>query len=292
MSSTELLGTDAAIEFGSVRFSANLSILFTDVPFLERFSRASRAGFRAVEFWWPSDVIAESLVAGARDAGTQVVLFNLDMGDPARGDRGLLSNPQQQGRFRENAIEALELAARLKCPRVHAPVGLRVRNLDRVEQLDLAQRNLAWVADRARERGIEILVEALNVYDNGPCLISTTQEATALIDAVDRDNLRLQYDVYHAQRMEGNLVETIRRLHGRIGHIQIADSPGRGEPGSGEIDYRTVLTAIDEVGYSGYIGLEYRPTTETTERSFEWLPGDGGYDNVSPDKLRLLSQLN
>jgi hydroxypyruvate isomerase len=275
-----------------VKFSANLSILFTDVPFLERFSRALKAGFRAVEFWWPSDVVAESLVEAARESGTQVVIFNLDMGDPARGDRGLLSNPQFQDRFWKNAIEALELAARLKCPRLHAPVGLRVPSLDRAEQLDFARKNLAWVADLARERGIEILVEALNVFDNGPCLITTTQEATALIDAVNRDNVRLQYDVYHAHLMEGNLVETLRRLRGRIGHIQIADSPGRGEPGTGEIDFCTVFTTIDEVGYSGHIGLEYRPTTGTTEWSFGWLPEDRCYDNVSPDKLRLFSQLN
>jgi len=267
-------------------------MLFTELPFLDRFSRASRAGFRAVEFWWPADDVVDSLVEAARESGTQVVLFNLDMGDVGRGDRGMLSNPQHQARFRENAVEALELAARLKCPRVQAPVGLRVPALDRAEQLTLAQRNLAWVADLALERGIEILVEPLNIFDNGPCLISTTQEATTLIDAVNRDNVRLQYDVYHAHRMGGNLVETLCRLRGRIGHIQIADSPGRGEPGTGEIDYRTVFMTIDEVGYSGHIGLEYRPTTETTELSFGWLPEDRPYDNVSPERLRLFSQLN
>jgi hydroxypyruvate isomerase len=275
-----------------LRFSANISILFTDVPFLERFSRASVAGFRAVEFWWPTDVAAESLIEAAHESDCQVVLFNLDAGDMAGGERGLLSNPQHQDHFQANAIEALELAARLKCPRVHAPVGLRVPALDRAKQLGLAQRNLAWVADLAHKRGIEILVEPLNPFDNGPCLITTTQEATALIDAVHRDNVRVQYDVYHAHRMEGNLVQTIRRLRGRIGHIQIADSPGRGEPGTGEIDYGTILTTIDAVGYSGYIGLEYRPTTETTERSFEWLPENRRYDNVAPDRLRLFGQLN
>ena len=262
-------------------------MLFTDAPFLERFSRASRAGFRAVEFWWPADVAAEALIEAAQASSTQVVLFNLDAGDLSGGERGLLSNPHHQDRFEENAIEALELAVRLKCPRVHAPVGLEVLALDRAEQLELAQSNLAWVADLARDRGIEILVEALNVFDNGPCLVSTTQEATALIDAANRKNVRLQYDVYHTQRMEGNVVETVRRLHERIGHIQIADSPGRGEPGTGEIDYRTLLRAVDDVGYGGYIGLEYRPTTDTTEGSFGWLPEDGRYDAVSVSTLRL-----
>lgn len=159
--------------------------------------------------------------------------------------------------------------------------------LDRAEQLELAQKNLAWVARLAGERGIEILVEALNTFDNGPCLVSTTHEATALIDAADRKNIRLQYDVYHAQRMEGNVVETVHHLSGRIGHIQIADSPGRGEPGTGEIDDRTVFKTLEAVKYSGYIGLEYRPTTETTERSFGWLPEDRRYDAVSVRTLRL-----
>lgn len=184
-------------------------------------------------------------------------------------------------------MEALELAGQLKCPRVNAPLGLQVPDVNPTEQLALAERNLAWVADQARDRGIEIVVEALNVFDNGPYLASTTAQATALIDAVNRKNLKLQYDVYHAQRMEENLVESVHRLRGRLGHIQIADSPGRGEPGSGEIDYRSVLTAIHEVGYSGYIGLEYRPTTETTERSFGWLPEDRLYDRVSLGSLRL-----
>ena len=262
-------------------------MLFTEVPFLERFSRASRAGFRAVEFWWPADVPTESLIEAALESGCQVVLFNLDAGDLAGGERGLLSNPRHQDRFEQNAIEAIELAMRLKCPRVHAPVGLEVLDLDRAEQLQLAQKNLAWVADLARDRGIEILVEALNIFDNGPCLVSTTHEATALIDAANRKNIRLQYDVYHAQRMEGNVVETVRRLSGRIAHIQIADSPGRGEPGTGEIDYRTLLRTLDDVGYPGYIGLEYRPMTDTTERSFLWLPEDRSYDNVSVSTLRL-----
>jgi len=270
-----------------MRFSANISILFTDVPFLERFSRASKAGFRAVEFWWPAGMAAESLIKASHESGCQVVLFNLDAGDLAVGERGLLSHPRYQSRFRENAIAALELAGQLKCPRVNAPLGLQVPDLNPTEQLALAQRNLGWVADLASDRGIEILVEALNVYDNGPYLASTTAQATALIDAVNRKNLKLQYDVYHGQRMEENLVESVQQLRGRLGHIQIADSPGRGEPGSGVIDYRTVLSAIDEVGYSGYIGLEYRPTTETTERSFGWLPEDHFYDKVSLSSLRL-----
>ena len=270
-----------------MRFSANISILFTDVPFLERFSRASGAGFRAVEFWWPTGVAAESLVNAAHDSGCRVVLFNLDAGDLAAGERGLLSNPRYQDRFRENAIEALELAGQLKCPRINAPLGLEVPALDPAEQLSLAQRNLAWVGDLARDRGVEILVEAINSFDNGPYLAPTMRQATALIDAVDRENLRFQYDVYHAHRMGDNVVESLRRLRGRIGHIQIADSPGRGEPGSGRIDYRAFLRTIDQLAYPGYIGLEYRPTTATTEQSFGWLPEDRNYDNVSVSTLRL-----
>jgi hydroxypyruvate isomerase len=270
-----------------MRFSANISTLFADVPFLDRFSRASTVGFRAVEFWWPAGVEAELLIEAAANTGCQVVLFNLDAGDMARGDRGLVSNPRQQDRFRENVIEALKLARQLNCPRINAPLGHRVPTMDETSQLFLAQTNLEWVADLARADGIEILVEPLNTFENGPYLVSTTRQAIALIDAVSRENVRLQYDVYHAQRMEGNLVENLRRLTGRIGHIQIADSPGRGEPGTGEINYRYVLKAIEGLGYSGYVGLEYYPTTPTTEQSLVWLPADRSYDGVSPDDLRL-----
>ncbi|HEX2172253.1 MAG TPA: TIM barrel protein, partial [Dehalococcoidia bacterium] len=138
-------------------------------------------------------------------------------------------------------------------------------------QIDLARENIAWAADRAAEAGAEVLIEAINTFDNGPVLVSTTRAATDLIAQIGRPNVRIQYDVYHMQRMEGNLVATLRNRIAEIGHIQIADSPGRGEPGTGEINYGYVLDEIDRLGYSGYVGLEYNPTTPTTEESFGWL---------------------
>ena len=165
---------------------------------------------------------------------------------------------------------ALELAQRLGCERLNALVGLDLG--DREKQLALAAENVRWAADQAAPRGIDITIEAVNTFENGPYLVHTTRQAAAFVDQVDRPNVRLQYDAYHMQRMEGNITATIAEHLDLIGHIQIADSPGRGEPGTGEINYPFVLDAIDALGYDGWIGLEYNPTTQTTEESLRWMP--------------------
>lgn len=256
-----------------MRFSANLSMLFRDAPFLERFERAARAGFDAVEFWWPREP-PDEVVAAAESAGVSVVLFNFDGGDVAAGERGLLSDPATADRFRANVPRALELAERLGCPRLNALVGKELGPGARERQLSLAVENVAWAADQAAGQGAEILIEALNTFDNGPCLISSTRSAANLIARVERPNVKLQYDAFHMQRMEGNLVATITAHLDQIAHIQIADSPGRGEPGTGEINFGFVLAAIDSLGYDGHVGLEYNPTTAVTEDSLGWLSGD------------------
>jgi hydroxypyruvate isomerase len=255
-----------------LKFCANVSILFKDAPFLERFARAAAAGFPAVEFWWPAGEALDDVEGAIRDAGLQVALFNFDAGDMAAGDRGMLSDPDRAERFRENVPVALGLARRIGCPRLNALVGLERAPAERAKQLELAAENVAWAADQAAPHGIDITIEAVNTFENGPYLLSTTRQAAAFIDAVDRPNVGLQYDAYHMQRMEGNLVATIEAFAPRIAHIQIADSPGRGEPGTGEINYPFVLDAIDALGYEGWIGLEYNPTTATTEDSLGWLP--------------------
>jgi hydroxypyruvate isomerase len=254
-----------------MRFSANLSILFKDVPFLERFGRAARAGFKGVEFWWPADSPADVETAIA-DAGVEVALFNFDAGDMPGGDRGLLSDPDRAHRFRSNVPVALELAHTVGCPRLNALVGLERSPHERAAQLELAAENVAWAADQAAPLGIEILIEAVNTFENGPYLIPTTKDALSFLDRVGRPNVRLQYDAYHMQRMEGNLTATVTEHIGRIAHIQVADSPGRGEPGTGEINYPFVLGHIEQLGYEGWIGLEYNPTTATTEESLGWMP--------------------
>ena len=270
-----------------MRFSANLSMLFREVPFLERFARAAEAGFSTVEFWWPAEQEVGEVERAIADAGLSVALFNFDAGDMPAGDRGLLSDPDRAGQFRDNVPLALDLARRLRCPRLNALVGLELPGADRAEQLGLARENVAWAADQAAPHGIEVMIEAVNTFENGPYLLPTTREAARFVEAVGRGNVKLQYDVYHMQRMEGNLVANLREFAGRIAHIQVADSPGRGEPGTGEINYPYVFRAIEQLDGFRFIGLEYNPTTDTTEASLEWLPVDRRGGDVSARDLRL-----
>ena len=238
-----------------MRFAANVSILFKEVPFLERFARARAAGLGAVEFWWPAGEDLDAVRGAVRDAGLEVALINFDAGDMPAGDRGLLSDPARDEGFRANVPVALELAPER-----------------REEQLALARDNVGWAADRAAEQGAEILIEAVNTFENGPYLISTTRQAADFVRSVGRPNVKLQYDAYHMQRMEGNLVATLREHIAGIAHVQVADSPGRGEPGTGEINFAYVLAELEALGYDGYVGLEYNPTTAATEDSLGWLP--------------------
>ena len=166
-------------------------------------------------------------------------------------------------------------------------VGHEVPGMDREEQLALARENVRFAADKAQEADVTVMVEAVNTFENGPYLLYTTEQAIEFVKRVGRDNVRIQHDLYHMQRMEGNLVANLREYIGVIGHVQIADSPGRGEPGTGEIHYPYVLAAMEDLGYSGYVGLEYNPTTEKTEESFSWLPEElrGGDVTVSDLKL-------
>jgi len=270
-----------------MRFDANISILFKEAPFRERFARAAEAGFGAVEFWWPRGEDLDAVARAVRDAGLAVALFNVDAGDMPAGDRGLVGDPARAEQFRANVPVALELAERLGCLRLNVLVGLRLPGLGREEQLELARANVAWAADRARAVGIEVVVEAVNTFENGPYLLSRTDEAAAFVRSVGRDNVKLQYDVYHMQRMEGNLVATLREYMGEIGHIQVADSPGRGQPGTGEINYPYVFRAIEELGYTGYIGLEYNPGTQTTEDSLAWLPAALRGGEIGAAQLQL-----
>ncbi|MBA2692349.1 MAG: TIM barrel protein, partial [Rubrobacter sp.] len=219
-----------------MRFDVNVSILFKEHPFLERFSVAREAGFSAVEFWWPTGENLDEVEAAVKDADLEVALFNFDAGDMASGDRGLAGDPDRYEQFRENVPVALDLASRLGCERLNALVG-HEKEGRRDEQLELARENVAWAADEAAERGVEIQVEAVNTFENGPFLLYTTKDMVEFVEGVGRENVKAQYDVYHMQRMEGNLVANMREHIGGIGHIQIADSPGRNEPGTGEINY-------------------------------------------------------
>lgn len=254
-----------------MKFDVNVSILFKERPFLERFSAARGAGFLAVEFWWPSGEDLGEVEAAIKDAGVEVALFNFDAGDMPGGDRGLAGDPERHEQFRENVPVALDLAERLGCTRLNALVG-HERPGRREEQLDLARGNVAFAAEEADKRGVEVMVEAVNTFENGPFLLYTTKDMVDFVERVGRENVKAQYDVYHMQRMEGNLVANMREHIEGIGHIQIADSPGRNEPGTGEINYEYVLSELEALGYDGYVGLEYNPSDGDTFGSLGWIP--------------------
>ena len=252
-------------------FVPNISLLWADLPLADRFERAARAGFSAVELWWPGTEAAQTLPDLAARWGLRVALLNFDAGDMRAGDRGLAADPRRREELRANVPVALEIARACGCQRLNLLAGLYQDRYPPQEQLACARDNVAWAADQAAAAGCEVMIEAVNSAENGPCLLTTTAAAAAFIAAVDRPNVRLQYDAYHMQRMEGNLTLTLDAYWPLIGHIQIADVPGRQEPGTGEINYRFVLDHIAGKGYTGAIGLEYRASTRRPEDSFSWL---------------------
>jgi hydroxypyruvate isomerase len=256
-----------------LRFDVNISFLLKEVPFLARFERAASLGFGAVEFPWPGDENLAAIEARVRETGLKVVLMNIDAGDMAHGERGFLNDPGRKEWVRARASKAIEFAKQIGCPRLNALVGnsIPVKSLE--EQFDQVRENLALIADLAATSGIEIVVEALNSFESPNYLLTNTHDTLALLSEVNRPNLKYQYDMYHMQRMEGNVIATLREHIGWIGHIQIADSPERHEPGTGEIHFPHVLTALDRLDYQGYIGLEYNPI-KSSEESFTWLPAD------------------
>jgi hydroxypyruvate isomerase len=244
-----------------VKLAANLSMMFQDLPFLDRFDAAAEAGFAGVEFMFPYDHPAEAVAARAAGCGLEIVLFNLPAGDWAAGERGLGALPDRVAEFRAGARQALDYARVLRCPRLHLMAGKAPASAERRATL---VENIVYAADLMAADGLELLLEPINTRVDIPgYFYATTAEAMAVIEAAGRPNVRLQYDIYHMQIMEGDLARTIERLLPRIGHMQLADNPGRGEPGTGEIAYPWLLRRIDELGYDGWIGCEYRPVGDT-----------------------------
>jgi hydroxypyruvate isomerase len=252
-------------------FAPNLSMLWADLPLPDRFERAARAGFGAVEMWWPGAAEAESLPALTSGWNLRLALLNFDAGDMAAGDRGLAGDPGRRPRLRANVPIALRIAQDSGCRRLNLLLGLRQERYPLAEQMACARENVAWAAGLAARAGCEIMIEAVNPADNGPCLLTTTAAAASFIREVGRPNVRLQYDVFHMQRTEGDLTTTLDAYWDLISHVQIADVPGRHEPGTGEINYRFVLDHLDRNGYQGAVGLEYRPSDGLAENSFGWL---------------------
>ncbi|MEZ4733934.1 MAG: TIM barrel protein [Caldilineaceae bacterium] len=255
----------------ALKFAANLSMLYPDRPFLDRFAAARRAGFDAVEFLFPYEFGYQAICRQLDEHGLQVVLFNISPGDYSAGDRGTLSHPHRRGEFRRTWDEALTYAHYLQSPLIHVMAGNRLPDIDPALQFATMVENLTWAAPLAAAAGVTLVIEPLNATDQPRYFIHTTAEGMAVIQAVNQPNVRLQYDVYHAQMTEGNLITTIQSCFSAIGHIQISDVPGRHEPGTGEINYPAIFAAIDQLGYQGYIGLEYQPSGDT-EQSLAWLP--------------------
>lgn len=251
------------------RFAANLSLLFTEVPFLDRFERAARAGFSAVEFLFPYPHTPEQIKARLDAAGLRAVLFNAPPGDSGRGERGMACRPGREAEFRAGVAQALDYARALGVPNVHVMAGLAPEGGDASALRRCYVANLRHVAAEFAQAGVRALIEPINAFDIPGYYLSRTAQALEVIAEVGAPNLMLQYDLYHAQRSEGELAATIERLLPKIGHMQIADNPGRHEPGSGEINYPFLFEHIDRLGYTGHIGCEYRPLAGT-EAGLGW----------------------
>ncbi|MGH2615775.1 MAG: hydroxypyruvate isomerase [Thermomicrobiales bacterium] len=252
------------------KFAANLSMLFTEHPFMERFAHARAAGFQAVEFLFPYELDTAAIAHELHHHGLEQVLFNLPAGNFAAGDRGMANDPGRVEEFRGGVHEALSIAKALHCGRLNCLVGKRLADIPEETQTATLVENLRFAADAAAAAGIRQVVEPLNMYDAPGFFLPTPEAGFALVERVAHPNLSLQYDVYHAQRMSGNLAATIADRIGQIGHVQIADSPDRHEPGTGEINYPFVLQALDDAGYDGWVSLEYRPRDDTAS-SLTWL---------------------
>ena len=252
------------------RFAANLSMLFTEVPLLERFERAAFAGFTAVEIQFPYDTPAEQLQQALIRNKLLLVLFNLPAGNWAAGERGIACHPDRVEEFRKGVDTALAYAAVLGSPQLNCLAGIRPANVPVETARRVLVDNLRFAAMKLRAQGLKLLIEPINTHDLPGFFVSGTRQALDLITEVGTDNLFLQYDAYHMQRMEGDLAHTLAANMEKIAHIQIADNPGRHEPGTGEINFDFLFAHLDRLGYPGWVGCEYKPAT-TTEAGLGWM---------------------
>lgn len=243
------------------KFAANLSTLFTELPFLERFAAAKAAGFEAVEFQAPYAFSAAEVAKRLESAGLPVVLFNAPMGNAEAKERGLAAQPGREAEFAASIAVALDYARALDCKQIHVLAG-RAQG-ERAAQELVYVANLQRAADHAAKAGVALLIEPLNARDNPGYFLTTTTAAIAVLDRVNRSNVGLQFDLYHCQISEGDLAQHARSLFGRYPHVQIANVPGRHEPDHGEINFPFLFDLLDEIGYAGWIGCEYRPRAGT-----------------------------
>lgn len=258
------------------KFAANLNMLYQEYPLLERIERAARAGFAGVEILYPYGEDVDAIVATLDRNEVEIVLFNIPAGNVAAGERGFANDPRRMDEYQAAVELALTVQKTLPAPRFNSIIGRCLNDVSISEQFAAAKANFAWAATQMEQQGVTLCLEPLNSIDTPGFLVPTSTRMLALIEEIGHPNIRLQYDFYHQQRMEGNLIAFFAAHIGQIGHIQIADSPDRHEPGSGEINYDYVFEQIDELGWDGWVSLEYRPST-TTEASLGWLKRFG-YD--------------
>ena len=245
------------------RFAANLSMMFNEVPFLDRFAAARKAGFEGVEFLFPYDFSTSELRTRLVGEGLTQALFNMPPGNWGAGERGLASLPGRQSEFREGVKKALDYAAALDCRHVHCMAGIVPADVSPVTAAAVYAANLAWATEQARPAGLKLVIEPINHRDMPGYFLNTQAQGAAVVDAIGRDRLGLQFDVYHVQITEGDITKRMERYMPVIAHIQVADVPDRNEPGTGEIGWDYVFRRMDELGYQGWVGCEYRPAGDT-----------------------------
>jgi hydroxypyruvate isomerase len=261
-----------------LRFDVNCSILFTELPLARRAAAAKAAGFGGVEFWWPwkavvpSDAEVDAFVCSVADAGVELVSLNFHTGDMARGERGIVSHPARVAEFRENVAAAVEIAGRTGCRRLNAPYGLRVPGADAAEQGAVAIENLRFAAQAASGVGASVLVEPINSVDIPGFPVDTSGKALGVIGKTGAPNVGLLADLYHLAKMGEDVTDVLSRHRDSILHVQVADPPGRGEPGTGTLDFGPLFRQLAGQGYDGWIGLEYVPADPAdSAASFGWI---------------------
>lgn len=253
-----------------LQFSANLTMLFNEVPFLDRFEKAAAAGFKGVEFLFPYEWGKDALAEKLDKYQLQQILFNLPAGDWAKGERGIACLPERMDEFKNGVALAIEYAKELRCPQLNCLAGIKPVNVPEAKLRQTLINNLRFAASTLEKANLRLLVEPVNNIDMPGFYLTHTRQALDLMQEINHPNIWLQYDIYHMQVMEGNLTRSILDNLARIRHIQLADNPGRHEPGTGEINFTNLLKFIDEAGYEGWIGCEYKPANNT-QNGLGWL---------------------
>ena len=247
------------------KLAANLTMMFNEVEFLDRFAAAAGAGFKGVEYLFPYPYPKEQLAQKLVAHNLAQVLHNFPAGDWAKGERGIACQPERVGEFQDSVGKAIEYATALGCTQLNCLAGIPPAGADREKVRATLVSNLRFAADKLGAAGIKVLTEPINTFDIPGFFLSGTRQALEILRDVGSTNLYLLYDIYHMQRMEGELANTIKANLPRIAHFQLADNPGRNEPGTGEINYRFLFGFLDSIGYGGWIGCEYRPKGNTVD---------------------------